>query len=478
MQRIMKALPFYFLAFFLPLTTFAVMKGEVTYFTSPNGRSEQCIRLNKMPGGVFSEKDNSTEAKLCGLDIYQETVAVCPKIWSTSPGTMLYNNSASGLTQAQYESQKCGSKTGHETLSKFKNTMNTEKSSATFAQSSLLYYHFSRYLQTIVKVPVAVYRSFDKDSHYDRVSSKAKGMGAMNQAGWDALKAAEQNPSSYTPTRELFTPDNEQIYGVLLGDASGERYGAELNGVRSSWTTQSEDFQKTPAFTALRSEQPFAEAVKEGITSASKSKKISTDVGTALPLNQIQMGLWMRELIEITLMDFIFSQQDRVGNIDYEWYWVYVEGGQVKAQKEKRTNFKNLPRNKMKASVPEELAALNPTLVQKSVLGDNDAGGRVPYANFTKRTKMLDNTRHYDAVLYKRLMHMNKDFQANGPILQHIRETFYLSEKQVNQIVANTNAAATILQQTCSAGKLRFDLNFDAIVLGQAQEVHIDCVNP
>ncbi len=39
---------------------------------------------------------------------------------------------------------------------------------------------------------------------------------------------------------------------------------------------------------------------------------------------------WMRDLVDITLLDYIFSQQDRIGNIDYLTYWYWVEDGQVR----------------------------------------------------------------------------------------------------------------------------------------------------
>ena len=37
------------------------------------------------------------------------------------------------------------------------------------------------------------------------------------------------------------------------------------------------------------------------------------------------MMFWMTELSEICLLDYIFSQQDRPGNIDYRWVWYYLD---------------------------------------------------------------------------------------------------------------------------------------------------------
>lgn len=462
------------LTLFLSPVLAAANPGQAVEFRSPRGVSEKCLALPRM-NGAYTKKDDKAEAELCSYDIYRENVAVCPKLWSTSPGTMLYDNEGTGLSQAQYEASKCGKKAGHEKLAKFKTTMNQSGTSGTFAPSSLLYYHFSRYLQTLVKVPVSVYRTFDKDEHYARVSAKAGGLSSMNKKAWEVLRAAEKNPASYKPTREVFTADGKQIYGILLDKGGGERYGAEINGIRSKWgDAQNNDFQTTPAFMALRSEKAFGGAIQEGIASA-KGAKIVADLGS-LPLGGVQMGLWMRELTEITLLDYIFNQQDRIGNINYEWFWVYEKDGSVKADKEKRDQYKELTRSRMKSiAAPAEIAAYKPVLVQKSIIGDNDAGGRLQYVNYTKKTKMLEKIRHYDAGVYQRLLALDADFAAKGPLYQYVKGNFYLDDAQLNQVVKNTAEATKILKATCAAGKLRFDLDFDGLVRGNATEARVSC---
>jgi hypothetical protein len=74
----------------------------------------------------------------------------------------------------------------------------------------------------------------------------------------------------------------------------------EINGPRkAAWgAPQSREFQTTPAFTALRRDATLASAI----------------AGAPYPAQQ--MVFWMRELSEIAVLDHIFSQQDRVGNIE------------------------------------------------------------------------------------------------------------------------------------------------------------------
>jgi hypothetical protein len=454
----------------------AIPLAQAKTFHSPRQVAETCHILEPLPGAAHSPKDQKQAADLCEIDIYRDEFAICPKTWSTSAGGILYGTREAALSQKEYESQKCGRKSGHpDKLGKFKFTMNQSNTSGTFAPSSLLYFQLSRYLKTLVQVPVAVSRSFDPVMFSERVAENAKGMGSMNTAAWNHLRAALENPASYKPSNELFDSKG-LLRGVLLNDKGGERYGPELNGVRSAWgDAQNRDFQNTPAFVALRSEKPFAEAITEGVRSASSDGRIRSALGT-LPLERVQMGLWMRELSEIAVLDHMLQQQDRVGNTDYEWFWIYVKDGKVEAKKEKRDSFKDLPRSKMRGIAPPlELAAFNPVLVQKTLINDNDAGGRLQYSNFAKRTAMVARLRHFDGAQYLRVQALRKDLLAKGPVYQALETQFTLSTAQLKLLVNNTVEVAATLEATCLAGKLRFTLDFDQIVKNTVTEASVAC---
>jgi hypothetical protein len=147
--------------------------------------------LPRIPGGVYSKKNGETEQEYWAADFYDAAkVALCPKTWSTSPGTMVYDITGSGKTQKDYEAMpSCGgSKEGHNEIAKYKQSMNQHGTSATYSPGPLMYYQLSRYLDTTVDVPVAVYRAMDKDAHYARVAQKAyaknMGKGPMIRAAW------------------------------------------------------------------------------------------------------------------------------------------------------------------------------------------------------------------------------------------------------------------------------------------------------
>ena len=435
------------------------VQGVETTFASPNGVVERCVRIAPIPEGEYSQGDLEEEADYCAIDFYAADVALCPKTWSTSPGMMVYDVSDGPYAgnRAEFERNACkegksAKDLAEDDLAKFKVTMNQSGTSGTFSPSPLLYYHYSRYFGMDVMVPVAVWRTMDAKMHATEVAGPGLAIsghsqsGRMNHEGWRWLVEAEKNPSAYSPTDDLFTADRSQIYGVLLS-SPGHRYGSEINGTRvSGWGKgQNEDFQKTPAFLALRSTLPLAEAIAYGLAEGRKDSTINKDLGSDVPAQQ--MAYWMRELSEIVLLDFIFSQQDRVGNIDFTPYYYWAEGDDID---HKKANHHEPGDGDVPAGA---------VLIRRTNLNDNDAGGRVQYANFAKSTQMLEKLRHFDGGVYRRLMALNADLQSQGPVYQWTATSLGLDQGQIDQIVKNTALAAGILSDTCRNGDLVFDLN-------------------
>ncbi|MGR3661816.1 MAG: hypothetical protein ACU0CA_11615 [Paracoccaceae bacterium] len=435
------------------------VKGKATQFTSPNDVRESCIRITPIPGGSYSKNDLADEASYCATNFYAKNVALCPKTWSTSPGMMIYDLSSGTYAEdrTRFEREACREGKGAKALAagalaKYKTTMNAKGTSGTFSASSLLYYHFSRYFDATVKVPVAVWRSMDAATHLSEVANSGLALsggrhgGRMNHEGWRVFVNADKSPQTYHPTDDLFTADRKQIFGVLLL-SPGHRYASEINGTRASgWGKgQNNDFQKTPAFLALRSEKPLVGAISEGLHKGRKDRQIAKDL--APDVAPQQFVFWMKELTEIVLLDFIFSQQDRVGNIDFTPYYYWLEDGKLTHKEAKH----HAPSD---GSVPADAL-----LIRRTNLNDNDAGGRVQYANFSKSTKMLEKLRHMNGDIYRKLIALNGDLQGGGPILRWLESSLGLTNAELNQIVRNTALATGILQKTCMDGNMTYDLH-------------------
>ena len=46
----------------------ATVSGSVISYTSPHGSGEQCVILDRMPGGVYSDEDTAQENVFCDID--------------------------------------------------------------------------------------------------------------------------------------------------------------------------------------------------------------------------------------------------------------------------------------------------------------------------------------------------------------------------------------------------------------------------
>jgi len=453
--------------------------GEAVQFTSPNGVTESCVKIAPMPGAVYSKKDQKAEREYCEIDLYAPTVALCPKTWSTSPGMMVYDISDGPYAgdRASFEREACAEGKAAKALAKgdlakFKPTMNGKGTSGTFSASPLLYYHFSRYFEADIGVPSAVWRSMDRKMHLSEVARPGLAIAGhshssqMNFNGWQILVDADAVPEKYKPTSDLYTSDGDKLYGALL-DSPGTRYSSEVNGTRKSgWGKgQNLDFQQTAPYFALRSHLGLTEAVREGVSTALKDPQIKRDMGTEV--SDQQVVFWMTDIANIVLLDFIFSQQDRIGNIDYQTVWFWVENGELKSHKSDA---------KGKHDTPPAEGAIR---IKRTHLNDNDAGGRVEYANFTKSTAMLEKLRHFPAKTYRKLLALDADLQAQGPIHAYVRDSFGLNDKQLQQIVTNARLATSILSDTCAKGEMIFDLEPETFFLTGTVPVHpIDCLNP
>ncbi|MBK9322941.1 MAG: hypothetical protein IPM97_08360 [Bdellovibrionaceae bacterium] len=455
------------------------VNGTTVQFTSTKGVVESCVALNKFPLGVYSDKDQASENTLCSIDFYNNSVALCPKTWSTSAGTIVNDNSSSGKLSVESEKVACAKSSPLKSIAKFKQTMNQVDTSGTNSMSPILYYHFSRILNATVDVPVAVFRTMDKNEHYQRVTSKAKPSASakMNFAAWAHMRNAELNPAGYKAASTLFDSSLSQIYGTLFKD-KGERYGSEIIGTRArGWGKgQNYDFQNTPGFLALRSKKEMPLAIDDGIDQAFVDPAMKKAFAGHRP-SKIQMTLWMKELSEIVILDYIFNQQDRVGNIDYSWHWVFIDkDGNVKT---KKADSEVGLLSKETIRIPEELRAFQPSLVQKSSIGDNDAGALRIYANYTKITQMLEGIRHLHPDTYRRLFRLALDLENKRENYQNLEKNFDLDSSTMELIVQNTKAAATILLKSCESKALEFDIvDLKTAAKQEFSNTTLDCRNP
>jgi hypothetical protein len=233
--------------------------------------------------------------------------------------------------------------------------------------------------------------------------------------------------------------------------------------------------QQTPSFLALSSNQDFADAANLGITQGKRDPVVARALGPGV--SNEQMMFWMKELSEIYLLDYIFSQQDRPGNIDYLWVWYYVD--KQGALESERSNSEVGRPAMASIQIPDDIkGSTKLILIQKTQINDNDAGGR-RYTNFTRKFGLLEKIHHLSPVTYRQLIHLANDFTAKGPSYRYLHDTFYLNSGYVDLITQNTMQAAQILQGTCKAGTMKFDLNPETYLMtGKVENAKVNCTNP
>jgi len=451
---------------------------RIETFRAAGGTEEKCIYGLRIPGGTYSEADARLEREYCSVNFSSAAVALCPKTWSTSPATIVYDISGGPFrnNQAGFERQACpngGSalRDAAGELAMYKMSMNEKDTSGTFSPASLLYYHLSRYFDTEVNVPVAVLRTIDKQVHDRRVIepglryTAGKSSLKMIHAGWKHYAEAVGGAKSVSSSPEFLTADSRQLFGALLRE-TGARYGAVINGTRSGgWGAgQNRAFQRTPAFMALRQPKPLLAAIREGTRLARRDPAAAKAMGPEP--SEIQMVFWMRELTEIVLLDFILGQQDRVGNVDFEERWYWVKAGKVES------------RSAAGKKVPADLAAAQPRRIKRTWLNDNDAGVRPSYSDFAEQTHMLDGIAHFSATTYHRLIRLDRDLQQRGEIHRHLSGSYGLGSREVDLIARRTKEAAGILQRACKESLIRFDLEPGEFLLnGKASERPAGCAD-
>ena len=462
-------------------------------YTSPYGLTESCLVIPHSPQGVYSEKDIKKESELCQIQFYSKDILLCGKNWSTSPSTIiLKSENKIPLTESLCTNKKSMEQASK--MAKFKVSMNETGTSGTFSISSLLYYQLSRELNTNVVIPVAVLRTMDKQSHYQMVTSKVTLFeNDMIKKAWSFLADAESvNPDAIKPARELFADDYKSIYGSLIDSLGNEKYTEFFRGKKQpQWgLAQHQEMLKTPVFKALSESSDVLSSINKSVLAGLDNFK--TDFNGVKP-SVTQMISWMQEASEMSLLDYIMQQQDRPGNIHFQWRIESVNNGKFKSERIKTVinNVKSgvekkYPRPEFVKKV-EAIAFAQPeyagcnkdfpcAVVQKTTLEDNDAGGRIYYLTFYRQAQILEKINHLNPQTYSNLLRLARSMKNQDSTFKHYQSQFVLDADQFNQLRRNILDAASIMQKKCEKGELKLDLDYKLYLeKGQLPKAAVSC---
>lgn len=412
------------------------------YFTSPNGVQEVCVIPSHYPEIKYKKKDQKKEEKLCSYSFYdtsasdqaegKETVALMPKLNSTNPGVNIYEI-PKGATAEQVISSK-GELDGASKIGKYKNS-----TSCSYTPSLVGYYHVSRILGGIARVPIAVLRSMDIETHKDiaEIGVRQTKVGDLINTTWASLLSSLSSGLASTKKDLLMTDDGKQSYGAVIVNPKNEKSYGDLFTGGPDRAAAFRD--KNEIFKLVKNQAPISSIAPSSWTQKS-----------------VQNLFAMRDASEFILLDHLLDQQDRFGNIAFQIKLAYMT--QETKNSVTDTDLEAADQEDYDKDKKENTVVLDkaPLAIKSMILKDNDCG--VSKTNVVKAAGLLKLVAHMNPKTYKKLIQFQRSIGANAAFFT---KNLMFTATDYRELVANVNDAVQILSSNCASGKLKLDLDLE-----------------
>jgi peptidoglycan hydrolase-like protein with peptidoglycan-binding domain len=376
----------------------------------------------------FTKHDKNKIDELGNLDFYAstgpESVGVVPKLHNTSAGIEIYELPPT-LTKETFEKTEGPYRSG--ITKKYSNTRSGEKiakfKAGTMAQSGLACFHISRLLGHLVEVPPATYRTMDLQE-FQKVGEQARTTGhpSCTQA-WADLRAMANSGSS-----KLILPDGKAVYGSLAQNPRGENSSPE-----DYWTVGA--IRGHSFYKVLSSNQPVANVLDL------RDPKCLQDLALA------------QDMVRGVILDSIFRQVDRLGNISIAQLQHYVDSdGKVKWDD--------------KLSDKDKADAVSPIFALKRIMYKDNDDGMMWGMNSISVTPILSDTHHVDKTIYNRLQWLAGLMQdsepgSNAKIKDYFVNVVHISGDNYDQLKASLLKQAASLRSRVDSNDIQLDLDFE-----------------
>ncbi len=418
----------------------ANLQGEArTEYLSPYGVRELCVIPKKWPGGAYRSDDTGKESTLCGYDFYR-TMGICPKYNSTNPGVLLIAPNAQYSKEAIDASDCNVKKMGVKTEAKFKQTI-----TCSYTPSILAYYHMSRILGGVGRVPVSVIRTMDLKVHSQLTSKAVHALRDSTDTiaeAWRKLGEMHLNPRAFPQlTDTTFT----QLYGGLSDNVKNENLYNDVSG-RGPYNSRYQRFLKQKPFQKVASTKTLAQ-----IAGSAEFTRVAQDV------------IQMKDVADMVLIDTLMNQQDRIGNIHYKFYWYSINPSTNRIERAK--SEAELVDGKIVVP-PEEkrqMAGRAAVVLKEMILKDNDCG--VIKDNMMRAYSVLEKVRHMSYLTYRYFMAFEKSL-ANPATKAYFKTELLFTDKDYRSLQDNAAKAREILTGACRTGQLKFDLDLENYLPG------------
>jgi len=376
----------------------------------------------------FTKHDKNKIDQLGSLDFYassgSESVGVVPKLHNTSAGIEIYELPPT-LTKETFEKTEGPYRSG--VTKKYSNKRSGEKiakfKAGTMAQSGLACFHMSRLLGHLVEVPPATYRTMDLQE-FQKVGDQARTTGHPScTEAWANLRAIAKSGSS-----KLVLPDGKTVYGSLAQNPRGEDSSPE-----DYWTVGA--IRGHSFYKVLSSKAPVANILNLN------DPKCLQDLALA------------QDMIRGVILDSIFRQVDRLGNISVDQLQHYVDrDGKVKWDD--------------KLSDKDKADAVSPIFALKRIMYKDNDDGMMWGMNSISVTPILNETHHVDKTIYNRLQWLAGLMQDSEPgsdakIRDYFVNVVHISGDNYDKLKASLLKQASSLKGRVDSKDILVDLDFE-----------------
>ncbi len=376
----------------------------------------------------FKMRDKRKIDELGLMNFYAKSgrtsVAVVPKLHNSSAGIEIYRIPESTSKEA-FQKRQGPYRSG--VTSEFSNKRSATKL-AKFkfgrkAESGMAYFYVSRILGKLVDVPPATYRTMQIEA-FNRVSKQAHQTGNKHCTyAWQALRSRVRNKDS-----RFVLPEGKFVYGSLAENPRGE-----YSSPPSYWTI--DRIKRKRFYKVISSSSPVSKILDLD------DKKCLQDLALA------------QDLVRGVVLDEIFKQADRLGNISTEKLQHYV-------------TFEGIVKWNDNLSEEDKAESITRFVeLDRIVYKDNDDGMMWERSSIPM-SPILDRTRHLDPVLYSRLQWLAGLMQdSSGEPASTVKEYFlkivHISPKNYDELRKSVIKIAEKLKKRVDAKEIKLDLNFE-----------------
>jgi hypothetical protein len=429
---------------------------------APNGVTETCQLLEKFP---FEPADVTADpttmrwyrvddfedvSTLCAMDLYAAestdtatAVGVCPKLHWSTPALEIFE--LGDRTKAGFEKARCPRWRYRKAkkLAKMKAPVYAKET-----ESALMYFHFSRLLGNAGLVYPATFRTVARTE--------------LVQWSRDALGYIEKLTTDATP---------RDGWGVLRSRHT-KRKTADVVGTSLAKNPRGEDSHHAFKYfpdqkTRIGTPDQFRKQSYVKLVSSRRSIAEQLDLDPKDPVEyreELQALAYGHDFTNLVIMDHLFNQRDRAGNIHSRVYNHFVDDdGHLRWKKKPKDRAKDKDRKPKQGADPAKVSVP----LERLILKDNDDGLVWNMFGRLNSSRLIPDLRHLDSTMYARiqwLAGLMKDPATSDQVRDYFVESVKVQESTYNAVSQRLVKLAERFAHAHDIGKLQLDLDLDAVV--------------